>query len=295
MSIRTLVTCTLLFSGQIAQADTIRLKSGDELNAVIVEVTADTVIIEHPELGRMKIPRAKIEGDLKHKLNPGLFGTQFMRGWDRRIDLGFNGSQGNSISRNVTGGLNLNYKDEEKYWIITGRYFFQGDENGTSDNNARLDIRREWLLPGSRWFAYSALRYQYDEFEPWLHRIVLTAGPGYNLVKREKNILNIRFGPAYTRDFDGLRKNQAEALLAMDYTWKPRDRLKLTLSNMFYAQLAPDAGQWRNVTLAEWSMRLFNEPELDFILGGENEYETDIEPPDKKLRLKYYMTLGLNF
>ena len=295
MLLRNVVVCLLVVSAQAAHADTIKLKSGDELNARILEVTADTVIIDHPELGRVKIPRDKVETDLGDKLNPGLFGTGFMRGWNRRIDLGINGSQGNSIATNITGGLNFNYKDKRKRWLVTGRYFFQRDETGPTDNNARLDLRRDWLLPDSPWFAYGAMRYQYDQFESWLHRIVVSAGPGYNLFKREKQALDVRLGPAYTRDFGGGGTNKAEVLTAIDYSWKPRKRFKFTLSNLFFTEVGPSPGEFRNVTLAQGTMRLLDDPELDLIIGGENEYESDLRSPDKKNTLRYYMTFGMNF
>ncbi|MGE4607554.1 MAG: DUF481 domain-containing protein [Myxococcota bacterium] len=295
MSLRILVVCAMLVSAQIAHADAIRLKGGDEIHGEIVEVTADTVVLVHPELGRLTIARDKIEGDLKHAPSPGLFGTNFMHGWKRRIDLGLNGSQGTTISANATGGLNFNYKDKDKQWLLTGRYFFQRNKEGTTANNAEIALRRDWLMRDSRWFAYGTVRYQYDQFQSWEHRGILSTGPGYNLLKREKQTLDVRLGPAYTRDFGNQESNHAEILWAMDYTWKPRDRIKITLSNQFYTEIGPDPGEFRNLTSAEWTVRLMENPALDLILGGINEYQSDLEPPDKKNNLRYYTTLGVNF
>ncbi len=162
-------------------------------------------------------------------------------------------------------------------------------------NNAQADLRRDWLLPNYRWFAFGALRYQFDAFQSWKHRVIVSAGPGYNLLDREKQTLDVRFGPAYTRDFSGDSNNKIEILTALDYTWQPRNRIKITLSNQFYTETWPDAGQFRNLTSAEWTTTILKEPELNLILGVNNEYESDLEPPSKKNNLKYYSTLGRDF
>lgn len=295
MSLRTLVVCALLAAVEVARAEEIELKNGDTLTCEIIEVTVDHVVIEHAELGVLDLERAKVKTDLQHRLAPGLFGTGFMRGWNRHIDLGFNGSQGNTISTNITGGMDFSYKDESRRWGLTGRYFFQRDETGTTDNNARVELRRDWFMSNSPWFAFGALGYQYDEFESWNHRSVLTAGPGYHLLKREKLTLDLRAAPAFAREF-GVRKiNKAEALFAVDATWKPRERMTIKLSNLLFTEVSPDAGQLRNVTFANWKTRILSDPALDLIFGADNEYETQVEDGDKKNSLNYYMTLGISF
>ena len=218
-----------------------------------------------------------------------------MRGWNRRIDAGLNGSEGSSVSTNATAGLNFNYKDKDKRWLVTGRYALQRNKKRITSNNAGIDIRRDWLLPDSPWFVFATGRYQYDQFQSWEHRIVLSTGPGYNLLKREKQTLDVRIGPAYTRDFSGEDANKVEVLWAMDYSWNPWDRVKLTLSNEFYTELWTDAGQFRNVTSGQWTTRLLDEPALSLIVGVNNEYETDLKPPSKNNNLKYHTTLGVDF
>lgn len=295
MSLRFLLVCTLFISLNVARAETIQLANGDELTVKILEVTVDKVVIQHPELGVITVARDKIKSELTHKLNPGLFGTSFLEGWNRHIDLGANGSQGTSISRNFTAGLDFNYKDEHKQWKVTGRYSYQGDEEGTTENQGRLSVQRNWLLPDSLWFWFGALGYQYDQFESWEHRALLSAGPGYHLLKRKKHTLDVRVGPAYVREFGRRTVNKADLLAAFDYTWKPRDRVTITLSNQFFLEAAPDAGQIRNMTFVNWRTRILAEPALDLVFGVENQYQSQNEDGDKPNTLNYYITLGVNF
>ena len=295
MSLRFLSVCMLFISVDAVALEKIELENGDEITVEILEVTMDKVVIQHPELGVITVARNKIKSDLKHKLTPGLFGTSFLEGWNRRIDLGANGSQGTSISRNFTAGLDFSYKDKEKQWTVTGRYSFQGDEEGTTENQGRLSLQRNWLLPDSSWFWFGALGYQYDQFESWKHRTVVAAGPGYHLLKRKKHTLDVRGGPAYVREFGKRTTNKADLLAAFDYTWKPRDRMTITLSNQFFVEGAPDAGQIRNMTFANWRTRILSEPSLDLIFGVENQYQSQNEDGDKPNTLNYYITLGMNF
>ena len=106
--------------------------------------------------------------------NPGLLGTNFLRGWNRRIDGGLTGKEGTSESTVITGGLRFNYRDDWTRWDLNGRSFYDRDEDGVSDNNARVDLRRDWIAPDTRQFWSLGSRYQFDETESWEHRMTFT-------------------------------------------------------------------------------------------------------------------------
>ena len=65
-----------------AHADTLVLANGDEINGEIIEWAVDHVVIEHPQLGEMRIELDELKLDTGTPPNPGLFGTRFMRGWN---------------------------------------------------------------------------------------------------------------------------------------------------------------------------------------------------------------------
>ena len=278
-----------------ARADTLMLANGDEINGEIVEWAIDHVVMDHPQLGRIRLSLDQLDITSVEQPTPGLFGGNFMRGWTRRIDLGINGKQGNSENLNLTAGLNLDYEDDFKRWKVTGRYFLNADEDGTSDNYARIDVRRDWLLPGSRWFGRTSFRYQFDEFESWEHRVVSYGGPGYNLIRRKAHNVNVVVGPAFTREFGERQDNVAEALFEVEYDWKLNSKLSLNLTNQMFYEVGPDFGEFRNVSIGEWKLALTEKPELSLNLGAENEYESDVEEGDKKNDFKYYLTIGLGF
>jgi putative salt-induced outer membrane protein YdiY len=275
----------------------LKLANGDVLNGEIVEWAVDHVVIDHPQLGEIRISLEQLDPDTGAPPSPGLFGTNFLRGWNRGIDLGWTGRQGSTNTLNITAGLNFNYTDEFRRWKLTGRYFFNSSSNASddADNNARIDLRRDWLFPGHDWFAFASFRYQFDQFEAWRHRTVISVGPGYNLVHTEAHKLDLRAAPTFTREYAGSKSSNGEVLFGVDYDWTISPRSSLHLSNDFYVQYTPNAGDFRNLTTGEWKLKITEEPSLALKIGGSNEYDSNPDPGDKANDLRYYLSLGLDF
>ena len=246
-----------------ASADTVVLANGDKLNGEIASWAVDHVVIDHPQLGRMRLALDQLDIDTGKPPTPGLFGSDFLRSWKRSVDLGLSGKQGNSENSDLTAGLQFSFEDAFTRWRLDGRYYFNRDEDGVSDNNARVELRRDWLVPDSPWFGFGTIRYQYDQFESWLHRIVLTVGPGYELWKWGGHLLDGRLGGTFTREFGDRDQQKAESLFALDYSWKLAQRYTLTLSNLFFLQLYPSPGELRNQTIADLKIALLEEPSLN--------------------------------
>ena len=279
-----------------ASADTLVLANGDEITGEIVEWALDSVVIEHPQLGRIRLSLEQLEIDTGEPPSRGFLGTRFLRGWNRNINFGWNGEVGDSPSTNIVAGLNFNFEDQFKRWRLTGRYFFNSSDDD-NDNNATVDLRRDWLRPGSPWFSFATYRFQFDAFESWKYRSIFSAGPGYNLLRTDDNehVLDTRLGVTYTREFSGRSQNKGEALIAFDYSWAFSKKYSLSFSNQLFVQAVPSAGEFRNLTIGEWTMALTERPSMNLRVGFSNEYETDIEPGDTKNDFKYYMALGLDF
>lgn len=278
-----------------ASADSLKLANGDELNGEIVEWAVDYVLIEHPQLGKIRVSLDQLDLDTGKPPSPGLFGSTFLRGWNRTFDLGWTGRVGSTDRISITAGLNFNYTDEFRRWRLTGRYFFNKSSDGDDDNNARIDLRRDWLFPGHDWFAFAAFRYQFDQFEAWEHRTVFSIGPGYNLVHTEAHQLDLRVGPSFTKEFAGDRDSKGEVLFGFDYAWTISSRSSLNLSNDFYLQYTPELADFRNLTTGEWRLGITEKPALALKIGASNEYDSSPDPGDDANDLRYYLSLGLDF
>lgn len=285
----------IVASATTARADTLKLANGDTLTGKIVEWNVTSVVIEHPQLGRIELGLDQLDIETGEQPNKGLFGSNFLRGWTRRFDLGWNGKWGNTNSINITSALDMNYEDDFKRWRFNGRYFFNRTDDGDADNNARIDLRRDWLFPGTRWFIAAAARYQFDQFESWKNRTTLSLGPGLNLYRSETHVLDTLVGAAWTKEYGGSKSSKGEALWGLDYRWNFGEKHSLRLANQAFFELIPDAGSVRNLTIGELVYRLTQQPALSLVLGAENEYDTDPEPGDGSNDLKYYLNIGLDF
>jgi hypothetical protein len=249
----------LIGVGSSAHADTLVLANGDEISGEIIEWAVDHVVIEHPQLGTMRFELDQLKLDTGTPPNPGLFGTRFLRGWSRRIDLGINGEQDDTPTSTLTFGSKLAYEDPWTDWRINGRYFYNLSDDGDNDNNAIVD-----------------------------------RGPGFHLVDTERHTLDLVPGPAFTREFGTSNTNKAEAVLALSYDWKISERQSFDLANQYFFEVSPDAGDWRNFTRLAWSLRVTERPALSLNLGLQNEYESNPDAGDPKNDLKYSLTLGMD-
>lgn len=288
-------TALLWLIASVSHAESVVLANGDKLDVEIVERGVDFIVIAHPQLGQVRLSLDQVEIETVAAPTPGVFGTSLFQGWSRTFDAGLNGRQGNSENLSITTGLRMAFEDAFKRWAFRGRAFYARDEDGLSDNNGLFTLRRDFLFSESRWFAFGSARYAYDQFESWRHRIVASAGPGYRFIQGEAHELDVRVGASFTHEF-GLRdRNLVDGVFAIDYSWKPGDRHTFTFTNDLFTQVWPDLGEFRTQTIAEWKMKILEEPELSLKVGVENEYETDIEDDDKKNDVKYYLSVGIDF
>jgi putative salt-induced outer membrane protein YdiY len=279
----------------VADADTLLLANGDTLTGEIVEWDVGSVVIEHPQLGRVHLALDQLRLDTGDPPNPGLFGTDFLRGWTRTLNVGANGKDGNTVNENLTVGLDMDYADDFKRWRVHARYLYASEDESTTDSYGRLDVRRDWLLPDSRFFWRAGTRYQFDKFESWKQRFILFGGPGYHLIEGEVHRLDGLVGPAFTREEGDRNDNKGEAVVGFEYGWTLSEALSFKLSNVIFTEVVPEAGNLRNQTTSEVRWTLTQEPALSLNLGIENEYETEVERGDQKNNLYYYLTLGLGF
>ena len=282
----------LLANGAVA--DQIKLANGDTINGEIVEWAVDYVVVEHPQLGRVRLELDQLALDTGKEPSRGLFDTAFLRGWKRQISLGWNGRNGDDTSININANLRFAYDDPFKRWRLNGRYFYQ-DSDDDADNNARVDLVRDLLFPGNKWFLRGNFRWQFDAFESWENRVTFSTSPGYHLFDGEKHKIDTTLGPTATREFGDSQTTKFEALWGFDWEWQIMKDLKFSLQNQLFTELTPDVGDFRNLSIGRLEMRLLEKPDLSFIIGIENEYESNPDPGDKKNDLIYNLSLGIGF
>ena len=301
------VAAALLFAGAPAAADSIALAGGDVLTGTLVEQSDERYVFDHETLGRLEIPSEKVAaftaGDgpppvasaAPPKIRPGLFGTRFLRGWERHIELGLNGSEGNTDEFDGVARLLGRAEDERRRWKVDLAYFFSTRDNETSEHKGNFELLRDWLRPGSRWFYFGNARWDYDQFEDWDHRVDLGGGVGYDLVERPELDLRTRLGLGLQRTFGGEDDEiTPELRIGLEGEWRISERVKLTASNDLYPSLR-EPGELRNVLDAALFLAVSESDGLGFKLGVRDEYESDVDGDAKENDIRYYGALTIDF
>jgi len=171
-----------------ALADTVELTSGDKLEGTIVEENDEGVVLDHPVLGRLTIPASDIEPP--DPLKPGLFGTSFLRGFDKALAAGFTGSSGKSRDMSMNVDFSLKRQIVRHRMAFVARYYFSSDEGTISDNQLDSTYIHDFLIPEEDWFPFLSPHYRYDAEQDWNHRLGLRVGIGYQFF--EDDTWNVR-------------------------------------------------------------------------------------------------------
>jgi putative salt-induced outer membrane protein YdiY len=302
--------CALLPS--ICTSEIIELTNGDVLNAKLNKKSAGGITIDHPALGTITIPNDQIASikpspedekeeastdalaaaeteDGKVIIDEGVFGSGFLKDWDRKLSVGLNGTSGPSDTANFRADFKTSYKDEEKRWDFSMYYLFASADSKTTDNRFTANLLRDWLIIDSNWFYFANGGYDYDQFKNWDHRLRLGGGSGYHWIEtgtvefdtRQGLNLNYSIFPAESNTL------KLEALLGIDWRWQISEKQTITFSNVIYPALT-DLGEYRNVTDFEWKHDLDYYHGLAIKLGFHNEYDTTEK---ERNDLKYYASI----
>lgn len=314
-------------------ADTIELTNGDRLTGTVVETNDTHVVIDHPALGRIAVPKTQVarvltpeqavEAEAAAKAeaveeakaqikaeeaaaktaeeepgpeDPGIQigAVTLFKGWDRTFELGINGATGNSENVNVRAGLAGLYEDPERRWIVDAVYNRSTTSGTVSENNLYLDVTRDWLLPDEDYFFFATGRWDWDDFQDWENRLSGAGGMGYQFIKRDDLDVLGRLGIGGSQTFGGTNDEFVpEALIGLDARYKINGRQSILFSNTYYQGLN-DLGEFRNLTKAEWRMKLDDEG-MALKIGAENEYQSRPGGTAKRDDLKYYLSLAWDF
>jgi putative salt-induced outer membrane protein YdiY len=225
---------------------TVELLNGDVVTGEIVERTDEHIVLKHPVLGRLDIPMNEVN---PRSLHVGIAGSSFLEGWDKEVDIGFSGSQGDSDEADLVVGASLDFLNDRKRVTLSAHYALSYADKEIDDNNARASLLRDWLFPGSRWLGFSYTTYDFDDFEAWEHRVSTGGGPGYRIIPGEPLQLTFRTGPFIGYEFGDEDDARPEYAVGLFNTYKDKRGRKLNLFNTYYQTV--DHPEFRNVTTFE--------------------------------------------
>lgn len=294
-----------MLAGTAAWADTIELESGDKLEVEVIEETEESLVVEHPVFGRMEVPKSTLKKE--EPPNPGLFGTSLLRGWERAVDFGFNGSSGNSDSIGINAGLRLGGEGDwyrsrfrAQYFYAKQRLITETDKAKTT-NNAFADYRHDFLVFGeSPFFLWGNVRYDYDEFQDFENRFAGQAGAGYEIFNNDTILWLWTAGLGFNYSGGVIDDTIGEFVTGTDLRWNIVKGQAVKADTYYYA----DIERWSDFRLIS---NLLYEISLGWVdglalnAGLKNEYRNEVTSPvapnlrNENNNLQYFGGLTYNF
>lgn len=294
----------------------ISLRGGDLLTGTLIS-DADPMILEHPVLGQLSIPRSNIAdvrlvappiaqaatkaaqkaaAETASTPPPPQDPSSPFYGWKGAASVGLNGASGNSETFYIRAGLDLNRLTSASKSTANFKYSYATSSGEKSEDNARLDLRHDWLPKGnSRWRPFVQGSLEYDQFQDWDLRLSANAGLGYELIKTDTLLILPRAGLGFSREFGGSdNKLHPEALLGLDVEYTIDDRSKLFASTDTFIRL-DQASEYRILSKAGYEILIDATTGLSLRLGLENRYDAAARNDSKRNDFTYFALVVWNF
>ena len=218
--------------------------------------------------------------------------------WESQVTASLSLSDGNTEQLTARAGITSTREDTEGRLALDASIFYATDDGDETANEATIGALYDWYLgDDSPWLFFSEFRYNYDEFEQFLHRVGATVGPGYRLVEEEDLRVTLRAGAGVRRDFGTGAENAyiGEALVGGDLEWDITDRQVFTFSHRFFPSLR-DRSDFRAVSTAGWDISMDDLAQgLSLNLGVEHEYETRVPEDIRESDIRIFAGLGIAF
>ena len=272
------------------------LSNGDVVSGDVLEENDSRVVVMHEVFGRIEIPKERIQVDPPPPAPRGIFGSNLLVGWKRSLAFGMTGAEGNSDTLDVNAGLNLNYEDDARRWIIGAGYLRSDADGDNTKNQSFVQATRDWLFPGSPWFAFGTAKYERDSFEIWEQRYSIGGGPGYQFLDNDTWNVRGRTGLQLTRTSGRGSEHDLvpEWMIGMEALWNFTEGQSLSLFNSTFPSL-DEAGEYRNLTGVTWTAALEGIESWRVQVGFQNEYDSMSESPTDKNDFRYFANMLYDF
>ncbi|MEM9109638.1 MAG: DUF481 domain-containing protein [Planctomycetota bacterium] len=321
---RTAISAAVLIAASLfttaVSAETIQLKGGDVINAAITAQDDASITIDHPSLGSMTIARDKIEAiyadpdamaealaeqdaadkaaalEAERAADEGLFGTGWLKGWNRQLEIGLNGAEGNSQNLNFRAAFAADYEDDEDRWIFSMLYRAASSNGTTTEKNFNAELFKDWLLPGEDYFYFANGRFDWDDFQDWDTRWSGFGGIGYQFIDNDRWNVRGRAGIGGNQEMGGTMGDEftLEALLGIEADYTISENQSIAFTNYLYPSLE-DSEDFRNITTLDYIINIDRDKGLALKLGLANEHDSATPSTSKKNDFTYYASLIWQF
>ncbi|MCH2141762.1 MAG: DUF481 domain-containing protein [Phycisphaerales bacterium] len=294
-----LFACALLIGVQSSAAEQVlvTLSNGDQLHGTLVQETSGKLVIEHPILGKVEMPRmgtalqivggaakkseaerpegSKTKPQKNNEVNPASANSTDTaeikaapNPWKGSVSLAASASDNTKTTYNVRLGGELKRTLPLEKFSLTASWYWNQSDGRTTDNDVLVRADQEWDIERSKWFYFAQGTWQYDQFESWGHRLSPYGGIGYNIFDTDDLTLALKGGGGATVLYNN-REVDPQLLFEISTSWKINKRQTLT----GFVSMAPDVTDWSNYLLtiqADWKLKLDDDSSWSLALGLRN-------------------------
>ena len=200
--------------------------------------------------------------------------------WEGGVELGINGTDGNSESLNLRTGGKVKRKTDRNISSLDLDYHRNSNASAVTANRAFLEGRSEWLFPNSpfTWFVHGSA--DYDEFAAFDTRLAADTGLGYRFIKSDTTTLTGRVGAGVSHEINSPDERYVpEAVFGLEFEHKLSSRQKLSFSTE-YTPAWEDFNDYRLYSKAAWEVLLDEVRHLSLKAAALDRY--DSTPQGKK-------------
>lgn len=195
-------------------------------------------------------------------------------GWENSVELGLNGSAGNSESSSFQSGTRLKRKTELKLFDLRATYNRTSAGGIETQNNALIYTNWERFLGDSPWTFFVKNGLEFDKFKAFDYRYYLNSGLAYHFIKTDDLSLTGRFGAGASREFGGPDDRWVpEALFGGDYEHQVNERNKLIAKVDYFPEWS-NFSNFRLVSDLAWEYLISADGNLSFKLGATDRYDS---------------------
>ena len=216
--------------------------------------------------------------------------TTWLQDWSKNLDIGINGTDGNSQSHYIHTALSAKTESEHHRWDLQAEYDSSEKDGEKSRDEFFANANRDWLIAESPYYYFASGRIDKDKFQDWDYRINLAGGIGKDFMLEEEWTLRGKAGIGFNREFGGDDDSiSPEGFLELASAWQLSKNHKIELKTTFYPQL-DELREFRNISSLAWINKLNDSMRLK--IGLINEHDTDVPDDIRKNDFKYATALS---
>jgi len=236
---------------------------GEELDADVAEEAAE-------ELDAEEIPEPTYSWyELHYWFPPKL--------WEASVELGVNGSEGNSNTLNTSVGANAKRETERQIWELDFTYTNNTANSVETANQGLFTSHYDWLLPDSPLSVFQNSSLEFDRFRAFDIRWATNLGLSYNVIKTKSTKLNLRLGSGVSQEVGGPEERYVpEATYGLNFKHQLNKLQKITAKVDYFPDWQ-DYGDYRINSDLSWEILLSEPMDLSLKLGILDRYDSTPE------------------